>query len=305
MADCVTRYIKRTELDTAKWDRCIDNAPNGLIYAYSWYLDHMAENWDALIWGDYQAVMPLPWKKKWGIRYLYWVPFAQQLGVFANDRPARLLVHPAIKEVHKHFRYGDLYLNYANEGLSAAQRMTNLVLDLNQPYDTIAGVYKSDLQKNLQKAAKETPAYERNIALSTAAGYFQQSYQEQIGTITAGQYQQFEQLCRLVQQNGELLLRGAMDREGQWLATALLLKKGQRMYLLQSTTLPKGRKISANHWLLDQVIREFAGTGMILDFEGSDLPGVAHFYRNFGAREQPFYTYHFNRLPWYIRWIKK
>ena len=305
MADPAIRYIKRSELDTEKWDRCVDEAPDGLIYAYAWYLDQMAENWDALIWGDYQAVMPLPWKKKWGIRHLYWVPFAQQLGVFANGQPTGALVQAAIREVHRHFRYGDLYLNYANPQQSASRKMTNLILELEQPYDIIARAYKSDLQKNLQKAGKEPPKYEKNLALSVAAGFFQQSYQEQIGAITARQYQQFEQLCRLAQQKGELILRGAMDAGGQWLATALLLKKQQRMYLLQSTTLPQGRRMSANHWLLDQVIREFAGTGMILDFEGSELPGVAHFYRNFGAREQPYFVYHFNALPWYIRWIKK
>ena len=32
-----------SEIDKAKWDHCIDNAGNGLIYAYSFYLDHMAK----------------------------------------------------------------------------------------------------------------------------------------------------------------------------------------------------------------------------------------------------------------------
>ncbi|WP_315816464.1 hypothetical protein [Paraflavitalea speifideaquila] len=53
-----------------KWDRCIADAPNGLIYGYSFYLDKMADNWDGLVLNNYEAVMPLPWKKKWGIYYL-------------------------------------------------------------------------------------------------------------------------------------------------------------------------------------------------------------------------------------------
>jgi hypothetical protein len=64
-------YLERHEIDISKWDRCIVNAPNGLIYARSFYLDAMAENWSALVSDDYQYVMPLTWNKKFGIKYLY------------------------------------------------------------------------------------------------------------------------------------------------------------------------------------------------------------------------------------------
>ena len=55
-------YLTNREIDKIKWDECIDKADNGLVYAYSFYLDHMAKQWDALVWNDYEAVMPLTWK---------------------------------------------------------------------------------------------------------------------------------------------------------------------------------------------------------------------------------------------------
>jgi hypothetical protein len=70
MSNDVIRYLQRDQIDTVQWDNCIGNAPNGLIYGHSFYLDRMAVNWDALVLNDYEAVMPLPWKKKWGIYYL-------------------------------------------------------------------------------------------------------------------------------------------------------------------------------------------------------------------------------------------
>ena len=33
------KYVKHKDIDKVKWDACIDNAPNALIYAYSYYLD--------------------------------------------------------------------------------------------------------------------------------------------------------------------------------------------------------------------------------------------------------------------------
>src|SRR6266550_2768979 len=65
-------YLQRQDIDLIKWNACITAAPNGLIYARSFYLDAMtAEQWDGLVMGDYEAVMPLPWRRKFGFYYLY------------------------------------------------------------------------------------------------------------------------------------------------------------------------------------------------------------------------------------------
>ena len=57
------RYLQRDEINTRSWDRCIEAADNGLIYAYTHYLDVMARHWDALVYKDYEAVMPLTWNR--------------------------------------------------------------------------------------------------------------------------------------------------------------------------------------------------------------------------------------------------
>ena len=58
------QYLTHYQIDKAKWDDCIGKADNGLIYAYSFYLDQMSKNWDALVLNDYAAVMPLTWNRK-------------------------------------------------------------------------------------------------------------------------------------------------------------------------------------------------------------------------------------------------
>src|ERR1044071_9207251 len=79
------QYLTYKEIDKVKWDACIDNADNGLIYAYSFYLDHLALHWDALVFNDYEIVMPLTWNKKYGIYYLYQPFLTAQLGVFGKN----------------------------------------------------------------------------------------------------------------------------------------------------------------------------------------------------------------------------
>jgi hypothetical protein len=118
-------------------------------------------------------------------------------------------------------------------------------------------------------------------------------------------YQHLKQLCDCMQEQNGVVCREVVTKEKEVLATVLLLFDGKRLYNIMNTTTEAGRKTGANHFLLDSVIREFAGKHLVFDFEGSDLPGVKAFYENFGAVNQPFFKIRYNHLPWPIKLIKK
>src|SRR5690349_11427870 len=98
------RYLTRKEIDVAKWDECIDTASNGLIYAKSNYLDVMCTNWGGLVQNDYERVMPIPWRKKWGFSYIYPPYFIAALGVFGN-RVAPEVIQLFLGHIPKTFKY--------------------------------------------------------------------------------------------------------------------------------------------------------------------------------------------------------
>jgi hypothetical protein len=312
------RYLRRQEIDIARWDACVVRAHNSLIYSRSFYLDAMAAgNWDALVLEDYLAVLPLTWRRKAGIRYLYQPAFTQQTGITSDQPITPTLVDAFLRTLNREFRFAEIYLNYANQD-PALERHSNFILPLDAPYETLAGKYKKDLLRNLKLAGKSRPAliYVKDFDPHTALGYYQQQYAERLPSLRAEDYRHFEELCLLLQQRGQLLVRAVTDdaqiiadhhvtgNARQPLCTAVLLRDSTRLYLLQSTTPPAGRTAGANHFLLDNLIREWAGTPLILDFEGSDQPGIAHFYENFGSIDQPYFFYRRNRLPWPLRWLK-
>jgi hypothetical protein len=294
------QYLQRHQVDTAKWDRCIDNAPNGLLYARSFYLDGMAENWDALVLGDYEAVMPLPWRRKFGIRYLYQPAFLQQLGVFSNGAITSALETFFLQAASTRFRFAEIFLNYAHPAKTLPTR-TNFVLPLQEPYKQLKTRYKNDLVKNLKRAARFELSYSNEANPKLILEAYKEFYGSRMPHVTANDYARFERLCLSFQKNAVIR---AVKNKDQLLSAALLLQYRNRFYLLASVTWPEGREQEANHFLLDRLINEFAASDMILDFEGSDLPGVAHFYRNFGGMDQPYFFYRHNGLPWYIRWMK-
>ena len=297
------KYLTQQQIDREKWDACIERSSNGLIYGYSFYLDNMAKHWDALVLNDYEAVMPLTWNKKYGVLYLYQPPFTQQLGVFSCSLLPEELLPAFISVIKKHFRFAEIFLNFQNQ-CNGLPLKTNFILSLKEKYDTICKGYGRDAIKNKRRSEKFQLLYGVMDNLHEATELYKFIYASRTKHVKEKDYYNFEQLCLYAREKKMLVLRKVTDKHGEMLALALLLQKKNRLYLLQSTTLPAGRLKEANYFLLDNVIREFSNRDMILDFEGSDIPGIAHFYKNFGAVNQPYYFFRHNLLPWPLRSLK-
>ncbi|HEX6914527.1 MAG TPA: GNAT family N-acetyltransferase, partial [Chitinophagaceae bacterium] len=299
------QILNASQIDKAKWDERVNSAENGLIYSTAAYLDHICEHWVGIIAGDYEGVMALSWRRKFGIRYLYQPAFVQQLGwIGNNDIDAAELV----SRVYAFSSYGDLLLNFRNDTLAAllqADRRLNYILDLEPGYNSIEQLYSSDLRANLRKAAGLDLEYADGGNSGAAIAVFREFYGHRMPHVSASDYEKFAGLCRVLSHRDQCLTRKVVNQAGELLAIALFLKDRHRIYNLMNTTTPAGRAAEANHFLLDNVIREFAGTKLIFDFEGSDIPGVQRFYKSFGPVEQPYFIAHYNRLPKLIRLLKR
>lgn len=298
------RYLRRQEIDTGKWDNCITHAKNSLVYACSFYLDSMAGNWDALVMDDYAAVMPLPWKKKWGIRYIYQPFLTAQLGIFAT---VEVPVTRFLEAIPGKFRYIDLPLNHANllPGNEVhLTRRSNYVLPLNAAYEDLYSRYSENIQRNIKKAALAgcRPAQQVNpekvIELAVAQ-------MKQQGHDPGENLDRFRRLLVELQRKQMVAAYGIESAEGLLLASCIFFFSHQRAYYILVGNHPAGKNTGASHALIDSFIRDHAGQNLLLDFEGSDIPGLAQFYSGFGAADEPYPSLRVNRLPFFLKWLKK
>src|SRR5690349_17783519 len=147
------QYLSHREIDKPKWDRCVKEADNGLIYGYSFYLDHMANQWDGLVLNDYEAIMPLTWNKKYGICYLYQPFLCAQLGVFGKKVDAKTS-KSFLQVIPAKFKYWDISLNHQNilhlKDFNIVLR-DNFVLKLLPSYDQLYKNYRENTQRNIKK----------------------------------------------------------------------------------------------------------------------------------------------------------
>jgi len=139
-------YLKNSAIDKPRWDATIDADPQGLPYAYSWYLDNAAaKQWDALITSDYQYVMPLPWNRKiFGIQQIFAPLLTQQLGI-AGPSLSEEITNNFLNSIPNKFKNIVFPLNHQMEG-SEFRKKTNLIIPLSKDYQTIQNGYKKNLK---------------------------------------------------------------------------------------------------------------------------------------------------------------
>ncbi len=305
------RYLTHIEIDKAKWNHCIDNAGNKLIYAYSTYLDAMAEQWDAIVMGDYEIVMPLPWRKKFGIKYLYQPAFVQQLGLFSDQAIDNTIVEAFLELAYSKFQFAEINLNYQQSEFNfdkkfIVSKKNNFISIVSS--SAAVSLFESDsyLRKRLNKASRNDMNYLNEESIHSSLLLYQNLYQKKIKSLTDFDLNKFNELCKKLQCENKIIIRKVISKNNyELLALALLLNDGQRMYNIISCITPTGKKLLANYFLYNEILKEHLVEELIFDFEGSDLPGVADFYKKISTQNQQYISVKWNRLPKIIRLIKK
>ena len=292
------------KIDTAKWDACVAANTNGLIYATTAYLNSMADNWGGLIINDYDTIMPLPWRRKLGITYLYTPPFTQQLGLIGQKG---LIDEKILQAINKFVKYGDYFFSFSNKLLPINGTLSskcNYIIDLVGGYDTIKQGFSNELNGYLKKPKKAELIY-ANANIQEAIDLYQKYYQIRMPHLTQEDFNRFKTLCLMFEREDKAFSKVVLDKKGNQLAIALFLKDNKRIYNLMPTTFSAGRKQFAMHFLLDSLFKEYSQQQLLFDFEGSDLVGVKRFYEQFGGINQPYNHWHFNNLPWPLKLIKR
>ena len=299
------RYLRREEVDVMKWDNCIDQAQNGLIYAYSFYLDQMALHWDALVLGDYTAVMPLTWNKKFGVYYLYQPAFTASLGIFGNELNHQI-VDTFLKSVPSKFRLMEISLNPGNlfkDGPLDTILRTNYILNLNQPYDSLYLGYRENIRRNVKKAQQLQLRYENEIPLDSVLVLSKQQMQK-VSRVKTIDYQNFAKLFQVLRSRQKAISCGVYLSDRLVSSAVYFFSHGRAYYILVGNH-PDGKTVGASHFLIDRFIADHAGTSLTLDFEGSDIQNLAFFYGSFGATVETYPFIKSNNLPWWVRLVKK
>ncbi len=297
------RYIKHHEIDKKQWDHCIAMALNRAADCLSWYLDITCPNWDALILDDYNAVMPLPVRRKFGISYIYKPLFIQQLGLFGNNVSTELL-HSFLERIPAGIKLADIVLNESNEPPAGDYRMVennNHKLELKQSYEKIEQHYHRNCRRNIKKAQEAGLTFTPGITIREFTDLLEEQIKSQAGSFGKQKKNQFHRLLKqtLEREAGELV--GVHNKNGNLAAVGFYLFSFESLMFKICGSSPEGKKNQAMYLLVDEQIKRYTGKYDWYDFQGSNIEGIAYFNSTFGAIPQKYYILHVNKLPYFIR----
>ncbi|MDR0940833.1 MAG: GNAT family N-acetyltransferase [Bacteroidales bacterium] len=275
------RHYKHHEIDFEKWDTCINKAYNSLVYAQSWYLNIVSPGWEALILDDYKAVMPLPRKKKYGIAYLVQPIVTQQLGVFSEQKIGADILQQFVDNIP--YKSYCLQLNSENV-LEKSRQLPNYELDLKQNYDELFQTFSHNTQRNIAKIEKS------NIVITEmfAPHEFLDLYCSTTKNYSEPDKNIVSQLICTGFERKKISLYGAYSGENTLIASLCILHSKNRLIYWLPISNDEGKKTMAMFAIVNSIIRRYARRSIIFDFEGSQIDGVARFYKGFGARLHPY-----------------
>ncbi len=286
------KYLLHNEIDFFKYDKCIDESSNSLIYGYSWYLNCITNNWDVLILNDYEVVMPLPKRKKYGINYIYLPVWVQQLGMFSMYKINEDLIQDFIYAIPNKFKLVDVLFNYNNKLTNKyINKRDNYILRLNDNYSILYSKFKKGRKSSVKLARKLHLIINKTDDFKSLIDLFKKNKGVNLN-ISKNDYELLDQLIFKAFSLQKAEIFEVLDNEDNLLGGAVFLLHKNRIIFLFSAVNQKGRKKQAISYLIDFVIQKYANRDLILDFEGSMINEIASFYKSFGAVVQPYFHLH-------------
>lgn len=302
------RFVKHSEVDTDKWDECIKSSVNTMPYAFSWYLDIVVAHWNALILNDYEAVFPLPTRKKFLFTYAYTPFWVQQLGLFSKTYKGLRRINDFIAEIPKEYRFVELNMNHQAavkevDGIHLKSNH-NFVLKLDKPYQDQISYYSKNLRRNLKKAHSLGLEIFKNDAPQNLIQLFKSDKGSSLKHLSANDYKILEQVMHVAiyKHCGQIWM--VYDEGNRPVAGMFLLFGLKSIVLLFTGNSQEGRARAAMPFLIDEFIRSSANSSFTFDFEGSNDPNLMRFYSGFGAEDQAYQSLKINRLPGIIKYLK-
>ncbi|MGK6342822.1 hypothetical protein ACMGDK_11320 [Chryseobacterium sp. DT-3] len=270
------RRLKYNEINFKKYTACLEKSEQRKYSASKSFLDvTIGQQWDLLVYNNYEAVMPVPFILKKGIKIVHNPLICQQLGIF-SDKDDKKLNEKFLYFLQKNYLVRAYHFNETNSFDSNLKTKKNFLL------------YPDEYAKVF---AKYSPKRKRKLRLD-------------------GEVMENSELKELSYQEAEAFIKSnviGLDKEND---TATLLRTLETFYLskhlkflafyyhqeitnmiaiysdydtialLGTFNDKKYIKMAGASTLIDHVIKENI-EHYIFDFEGGNLPSIEEFFRGF------------------------
>lgn len=295
------KRIAHNDIDFQKWDNTILSSSLPLVFAQSFYLNATCPSWDALILGDYESVMPLTYKIKFGITYLHQPSFTPQLGIYGK----------VTNDIEK------IFFDYLVANFKLLEIEVNATNKLKTEYHATKNTYvityengykfNQNTKRNVTKANENHLHFEQvtNSEIIDLSKKLLNPFLSKQLHLNDYAIKCFEDLLQSAMKEKALYTFKVSDQPKNIQAIAHFISNGKHTVYLKGINFDKEVSLGSMHLLNTNAIQFFENKSTLFDFGGGSKESLANFYKGFGASALEYQSLKVNHLPWLIKLLKK
>jgi hypothetical protein len=302
------RILQNKDIDFNKWDSVVKNSINESPLAYSEVLNIISPQWEGLIVGDYEAVMPLPVQKRLGYKLIQMPGDVQNLGLFSKFKKLINIDHDFF--IDKNFKnYKFISYSFVFENKYIANKNIKLrtthYIDLNKKHEVLFKKYDQRHRRNLKDFNNNNVDIIESTDIDPIINIRKEMSKNVPALILTAKQEHIlrKLLNHSLNKNIGKLLYAKYD--SNYIASGFFLKGQQRDVFLISASSTLGKEKKAAFGIIDYYLKQSESQNKILDLCGSDIKGIALFLKGFGAKRTNYVQYSRNQLPYALKVIKK
>lgn len=277
------RRLKYHEIDFVKYAQCLENSEQRKYSATKDFLDTTSTMpWEILVYKDYEAVMPVPFVRKYGMKIVHNPKLCQQLGVFSGKD--NLDLNEAFLEyLNKNYMIRAYPFNDVNQLRTKIRIKKNFIM-YPDAYEKVYARYSPKRKRKLRLDEEVLKQSEiRTICFDKGKAFIERNT---IGLSKDDDLGEFMRIFESFHKSNYLKFT-AFYYQNKIINVIATYTDCNMVALLGNFNDKDYVKLSGASVLIDHILKENIGTH-IFDFEGGELPNIEEFFRGFRPELRPY-----------------
>jgi hypothetical protein len=289
------RKVRYQDIDFEKYNDCIENSAQKNFYCKRENLDFLCKNWELLVYGDYEAVMPIPFVKKIFLKIVLMPLFCQQLGVFGSaDKNINQLFLSFLRKNYNLWHYA---FNYCNEFETQLQVRKNFIL----PIQEYAFLRRKKYFKGRKSTVKTAQYLEFREVLTHGhiLDFIKNNFK---GLEKESDLDFFIKYLFFLEKNEKLKMYGSYFQYN--LTNLAILTDDSGSYsLLGLINNEDMKEHNGASFLIDRILHDHI-ENKAFNFMGGSIRGIEVFFKSFGAELQEYPVIQNSKKDIIRNWLK-
>lgn len=270
------KRIKYKDIDFVKYSTCLENSAQRKYSATKDFLDITSnKNWEILVYKHYEAIMPVPFVIKFGIKFVHNPMLCQQLGIF-SAQDSVVINDYFIKYLHENYLVKVYNFNDTNKFSLELKLRKNFIIYPDQ-YENVYAKYSPKRKRKLRMDEDKTQEiYIKEISNTEAQHFVRNNF------LGANKKKDISAFIKIYNQMYSVnLIKFSAFYYKRTITNIIVTYQDHKTIALLGTFNDKEFvKLSGASVLIDYSIKKNIETKSF-DFEGSELPNVEEFFRGF------------------------